>query len=143
MSWSRRDVVVALPALLTSLPAGAAPADAALPSKIYQFDQLTPHPGNNMVLRDIFDGHLSQGMPVSLHESDLGPHGVPHPPHRHAHEEMILLMQGTLEFFLNGSWTRAEAGSLLFAAPNDEHGIRNPTEAHAKYFVLALGPSNA
>ena len=53
---------------------------------------------------------------------------------------MILLMQGTLDFILNGTTTRAGAGSLLFAGPNDEHGIRNPTEAHAKYYVLALGP---
>lgn len=95
-----------------------------------------------MLLMDILNGRITEGLPISLHESNLGSFGVPHPPHRHQHEELILLMDGTLDFLLNGTSTRAGAGSVLFAGSNDEHGIRNPVEAHARYFVLALGPAN-
>jgi Cupin domain len=139
MAWSRRDVFGALPGLF-ALPSLAAEPLATLHSKVYQFDQLPVHEGKNMLLRQILDGKLGQGFPISLHESDLGPFGVPHPPHRHKHEELIMLMDGTLDFILNGIVTRASGGSLLFAGSNDEHGIRNPVEAHAKYYVLALGP---
>jgi Cupin domain len=138
VAWSRRDVFGALPGLI-ALPSLAVEPLATLHSKVYQFDQLPVHQGNNMLLRQILDGKLGQGLPMSLHESDLGPFGVPHPPHRHKHEELIMLMDGTLDFILNGTVTRASGGSLLFAGSNDEHGIRNPVEAHAKYYVLALG----
>ena len=79
MAWSRRDVCAAIPALLSSTGIAAVPT-ATLRSKVYQFDALTVHQGKNMVLRDILNGSLSQGLPLSLHESDLGPYGVPHPP---------------------------------------------------------------
>ena len=55
---------------------------------------------------------------------------------------MVLILEGTLEFTINGKSTRAGAGSVMFAASNDLHGIRNPDDSHAKYFVFALGPEN-
>jgi mannose-6-phosphate isomerase-like protein (cupin superfamily) len=141
VAWSRRDMLGALSGFF-AWPSLAAEPLAALHSKVYQFDQLPVHQGQNMLLRQILDGQLRQGLPISLHESDLGPFGVPHPPHRHKHEELIMLMDGTLDFILKGTVTRASGGSLLFAGSNDEHGIRNPVEAHAKYYVLALGPDS-
>jgi hypothetical protein len=71
----------ALPGLL-ALPSLATEPLATLHSKVYQFDQLPVHEGKNMLLRQI------------LHESDLGPFGVPHPPHHHKHEELIMRMDG-------------------------------------------------
>jgi len=64
---------------------------------------------------------------------------MPHPPHRHRHEEMVFVVEGTLEFTVNGKKTRAGEGSVLFAGSDDEHGIFNPEPTDAKYFVLALG----
>jgi hypothetical protein len=139
VAWSRRNVLGTLPGLFV-LPALAAEPLETLHSKVYRFDQLPVHQEMNIVFREILDGKLSQGLPISLHETDLGPFGIPHPPHRHKHEELILLMDGTLDFILNGTVTRASGGSLLFAGSNDKHGIRNPVEAHARYYVLALGP---
>lgn len=138
MNWSRRDLCAVLPSLL-ALPASASESMGTLTTKVYKFEDMPVHPGKNMVIRSILDGRLTDGLPISLHESDLGPRGVPHPPHRHHHEELILITEGTLEFIVKGVVTRASAGSLLFAASMDEHGIRNPTDAHAKYFVLSLG----
>jgi hypothetical protein len=154
MTWSRRDACTALVSLLT-LPALAsemqsdAPVGAAdvLPSKVYVFDQLKPHSEKSLspdappiVLRDLFRGNLQGGLPITLHESVLGPFGIPsHPPHKHRHEEMIMLIEGTLDFNLNGVVTRGGPGSVMYSGPYDVHGITNPVAANAKYFVLELG----
>jgi mannose-6-phosphate isomerase-like protein (cupin superfamily) len=113
--------------------------DQTLPSGIYQFDDLSVQQSGSLVARNILDGKIFEGCHISLHESDLAPNSMPHPPHRHRHEEMVFVVEGTLEFTINGKATRASEGSVLFAGSNDEHGIRNPETTHAKYFVLALG----
>ena len=141
MKWSRREICVALPALLATYRASAQ-ATGTLPSKIYQFDQLEEHASGSLATRNMFNGPIFEGTTISLHESDLAPHSAPHPPHRHRHEEMVFVREGTLEFTINGVPRRAGVGSVLFAGSNDLHGIRNPDDTHAKYFVLALGPEN-
>jgi quercetin dioxygenase-like cupin family protein len=138
MDCSRRIFCMALPALV-GLPAFAAQQAPTLPSKIYNFDELPSHQIKTVLSRAMFTGKLYEGCEISLHESDLEPNSVPHLPHKHRHEEMVLVVEGVLEFTINGKPTRADAGSVLFAGSNELHGIRNPTAEHAKYFVLALG----
>jgi Cupin domain len=158
MMWSRRDVCTALVSLLT-LPAVASEiqskalvgASDVLPGKVYVFDQLKPHSEKSLspdappiVLRDLFRGNLQGGLPITLHESVLGPFGIPsHPPHKHRHEEMIMLIEGTLDFNLNGVVTRGGPGSVMYSGPYGLHGITNPVAANAKYFVLELGNENS
>lgn len=141
MEWSRREVCAALPALM-ALSRLSAQEKTTLPSKIFQFDELEARHSGNIVIRNMFNGPIFEGCNISLHESDLAPHSIPHPPHRHRHEEMVLIREGSLEFTINGTPTLAGAGSVLFAGSNDLHGIRNPEDTPAKYFVFALGPEN-
>jgi hypothetical protein len=69
-----------------------------------------------IVLRDLFRGNLQGGLPITLHESVLGPFGIPsHPPHKHCHEEMIMLIEGTLDFNLNGLVTRSGPGLVMYS----------------------------
>jgi quercetin dioxygenase-like cupin family protein len=141
MEGSRREVCIALSALLAAskLPAQE---KATLPSRIFQFDALEARKSGSVSIRNMFDGPIFEGCHISLHETELAPHGAPHPPHRHQHEEMVLIIEGTLEFTINGTPTRAGTGSILFAGSNDLHGIRNPEDSPARYFVMALGPEN-
>jgi Cupin domain len=154
MTWSRRDActalvsLIAMPAVASEVQASVPTAAAgALPGKVYVFDQLKPHSEKSMspdappiVLRDLFKGSLQGGLPITLHESVLGPFGIPsHPPHKHRHEEMIMLIEGTLDFNLNGVVTRGGPGSVMYSGPWDLHGITNPVAADAKYFVMELG----
>jgi XRE family transcriptional regulator, regulator of sulfur utilization len=141
MEWSRREVCIALPALLAASKLSAQ-QKTTLPSRIFQFDELEARPSGSVSIRNMFSGPIFEGCHISLHESDLAPHSAPHPPHRHQHEEMVLILEGTLEFTINGTPTRAGTGSILFAGSNDLHGIRNPEDSHARYFVMALGPEN-
>ena len=139
MNPLRREPGLGLHKVVAS-PFAAAAAKDTLPSRIYQFDDLPVRNAGNLTFRGILDGTIFEGCRISLHESDLAPRSAPHPPHRHRHEEMVFVVEGTLEFTVNGKPTRAGEGSVLFAGSNDEHGIFNPESTHAKYFVLALGP---
>jgi quercetin dioxygenase-like cupin family protein len=141
MEWSRREVCAALPAVL-AVSRMSVQEKATLPSKIFQFDELEARKSGNVVIRNMFSGPIFEGCHISLHESDLAPHSIPHQPHRHQHEEMVLIIEGTLEFTINGTPTRAGTGSMLFAGSNDLHGIKNPEDTHARYFVMALGPES-
>ena len=141
MAWSRREICTALPVLL-ACSSLAQEQQKTLPSKIYNFDEMPVRQTGSLSYRGILSGKLFEGCQISLHESELAPHSIPHPPHHHRHEEMVLVREGTLEFTVNGKTTRAGAGSVLFAGSHDVHGIRNPESAPAKYFVLALGPEN-
>ena len=138
MDRLRRDFCSALSGALASSCA-LADGKVTLPSKVYRFDDLPVRNAGNLIFRGILDGKIFEGCHISLHESDLAPHSMPHAPHRHRHEEMVFVVEGTLEFAVNGKATRAGEGSVLFAGSNDEHGISNPESTHAKYFVLALG----
>jgi len=138
MQQSRRDFCFALSAVL-AYSQGLFAEGKTLPSRVYDFDNLAARTAGNVTLREILEGPIFEGCHISLHESDLAPHSRPHPPHRHRHEEMVFVVEGTLEFTINGKATRAGEGSVLCAGSNEEHGIFNPESTHAKYFVLALG----
>ena len=139
---SRREACAALPAFLMAFRAYAQGQKTTLPSKIYNFDELPVRQSGSLTSRQLFNGKLFEGCQISMHESQLAPHSIPHPPHHHRHEEMVLVVDGALEFTINGKAIRAGAGSALFAGSNEEHGIRNPDDTPAQYFVFALGPEN-
>lgn len=142
MNWSRRDICVALPAFLAIVQtqARAQGTAALLSSKIYTFDDLAVRKSGALTYRGVLSGKLYEGCQISLHESELAAHSIPHQPHRHRHEEMVFVLDGTLEFTINGIATKAGQGSVLFAGSNELHGIGNPDDIPAKYFVFALGP---
>jgi mannose-6-phosphate isomerase-like protein (cupin superfamily) len=145
MNLSRRDFAAALPALIAGSQFAAAPQEqsqAHLPSGVYAFADLPVRRSDNLEYRPIIEGQTIGSCTFSVHESSLAPNSEPHPPHHHEGEEMFLILNGTLEFTIHGKPTRAGASSVMFAASNDLHGIRNPDDTHAKYFVFPLGPEN-
>src|ERR1700693_5489119 len=97
MDQSKRNLFLAFPGVLTSTYMVAGAKDT-LPSAFYPFDELPARSASDLIVRDILDGMIFEGCHISLHESDLAPHSRPHPPHRHRHEEMVFVVEGTLEF---------------------------------------------
>ena len=138
MSYSRRDLALLLPALAASA-AEAQEASKALPSKVYKFEDLAVKVNGQNKSRAVLNGELHTGMPVELHISELAAGQAPHPPHKHVHEEMVILRSGQLDVTIGGHTTRATPGSVIFAASGEEHGWRNPGPETAMYYVLALG----
>lgn len=139
MNYSRRELCLLLPATLALKGHGS--GKAVLPSKVYRFDDLPKHAEGSNEFRPVFDGTTHDGFQVELHETDLAPGSMPHPPHHHTHEEMFLVREGTLAVTINGRESMLAAGGVAYIGSGDEHGIHNAGSDHARYFVIALGSS--
>ena len=139
MTCSRRDLGLMLPTILASASL-AAQEHSLLPSEVYVFKDLPVRHSNKLEYRPIVSGSTVDGCKVSVHESSLAPQSEPHPPHHHNGEEIFLMLEGTLEVTINGKPSRISRGSVAFIGSGDEHGIRNPGEIPARYYVIELGP---
>jgi len=140
MDTSRRELCLVLPALLASRLQTSGPAAAPpLPSRVYPFETLSVQSNGQNQFRAVLEGATHEGCRLALHETDLAPGAAPHPPHHHAHEEVFLIREGTLEVTINGQSSTFGPGSVAYIASNDQHGIRNTGATHARYFVLELG----
>ena len=138
MTHTRRDLNLLLPALL----AFRSEADSSvLQSKAYPFDTLPvkTNDTNHMEVRDVFRGKTQTGCPLALHISTLPPGEMPHPPHHHVHEEMMLIKEGTLEFTIAGRSSTVGAGSVVYINSNEQHGLKNVGNTPAQYFVVEIG----
>ena len=136
MKYSRRDVCVWISSLLASR--GLA-AEAPIPSKLLRFDDLPVEYEDGNSFRRILKGKTHTDYEIEIHETDLAPGAMPHPAHHHAHEEVFLVREGTIEVTIAGRASRLGPGSVAYVASNDEHGVRNAGSTHAQYFVIALG----
>jgi len=64
----------------------------------------------------------------------------PHPPHRHPEEEIMIVGEGTGEFFLDGVTTQVKMGDMIFAEANVLHGVRNSGDTRMTfYFIKMMG----
>ena len=135
MTYSRRDLSLLFPALAT---AAAAP-NSPLASHAYRFEDLPVRVSGPARQRQIFRGETHTGLEIDLHETELPAASGSHPPHRHAHDELLLVREGTVEVTIAGKTTVLGPGSVAYFASNDEHGLRNVGATPARYFALALG----
>ena len=135
---TRRDL-----ALLALIAAKAAPAAEqqrkTLPSAMYKFEELAVKKNGENRSRDVFDGLTHGGLQVDIHETELAPGMAPHAPHRHIHEEIVMVREGALEVTIEGKVTTATPGSVVYVASNDFHGWKNLGASRAHYFVMAAG----
>jgi mannose-6-phosphate isomerase-like protein (cupin superfamily) len=136
MKYSRRDLSLLLPALAATRAAGQT---SALPSKIFRFEDLAVRSSGPNRMRAVLEGVTHAGVPIELHITELTPGEAPHPPHHHIHEEMILMLEGTVEVIIRDHSASIGPGSSAFVASNEQHGWRNVGNNAARYFVLALG----
>lgn len=58
-----------------------------------------------------------------------------HPPHQHAEEEYLTVIEGEGTWHLNGREQRAVAGDMLYAAPWDMHGVKNTGATPLRFVV--------
>ena len=120
--------------------AGAAASPAAsLPSKTYRFEDMPVRKGATTTSRAILRGETHSGFEIEIHQTELTAGQAPHPPHKHVHEEMVMLREGSLEVTISGRAVTLGPGSIAYVASGEEHGWRNVGSTPATYFVLALG----
>jgi len=84
------------------------------------------------------DKDLADGKTLKM--SVVKPHSATHAPHAHAEEEFFFVLEGKIEFFLNGGRKVVGPYASLFCPSNVEHGIRNVGDTEAKYLVVKKYP---
>ena len=137
MNTTRRDLAAVLALLATKTTAGA--ERKKLPSMTYKFEDLTVKKNGENRSRDVFDGLNRTGFQLDIHETELAPGLAPHAAHRHIHEEILMVREGTIEVTIEGKVTTATPGSVVYVSSNDFHGWKNAGATHAHYFVMAIG----
>lgn len=95
--------------------------------------------GTGAPTHQILEGQIPGGAILELHETSLEPGKMPHPAHRHAHAELLLIRSGTVEFLSDNPTVRVTAGGAAYCAPNQLHGFRNIGATEAVYFILKIG----
>jgi quercetin dioxygenase-like cupin family protein len=73
---------------------------------------------------------------LEIHISTLKPGQSPHAPHKHEHEELLIVKEGTLETFQNGATRRVGPGGIIFQASNEMHNVTNVGQTPAVYYVI-------
>ena len=137
MNATRRTLLQAIPMLAAS---SAFAADGqAVPSFAKPYSELPVKQNGQNQSRAILDGMTHSGDHLEAHETTLAPGGSPHPPHRHEHEELLMMVSGTLAVTIEGKTAVIGPGGAAFFHSNELHGVRNPGTEIAQYFVVATG----
>ena len=138
-TMSRREIAF----LCTGLLAGGAVVYAQtvsdsprLSSNVYAWESLPVEKTASGERRAIFDGVTATVDRLETHVTTVNPGTGTHAAHRHPDEELVFVREGTIEATINGVAHLAPAGSVIFFAANDLHGMRNAGDVPASYFVL-------
>jgi quercetin dioxygenase-like cupin family protein len=84
--------------------------------------------------RIYFDGSTEQLHALTVGYLVLKPGMVPHPPHQHPEEEIMLVTEGAGEITVEGKAYPAAPGSMMYCAPNRLHGITAGAHGLSFYF---------
>jgi quercetin dioxygenase-like cupin family protein len=87
-----------------------------------------PHP--------LFRGSTRVVGTLGCHVSVLERGHSPHPPHRHADEELLIVLDGEAELVLESGDHRAARGTLAYYPSGYAHTIRNVSERPVTYAML-------
>ena len=130
-----------LPALVASR-VSAQELSKRLSSNTFKFEDLPTKVSATSTGHAVLDGENHSGFPIEVHVTELPAGQAPHPPHKHVHEEIMMIQAGILDATVKGKTQRLTPGSVFYVNSNDEHGVRNPGPDRAEYFVVALGPKS-
>lgn len=93
-----------------------------------------------MPLRFLCDAKDTQGA-WSLMEEDI-PAGLGPPPHRHDWDEAYYVIEGALDFEIDGKPVRLSAGDFTYLPRNTVHGFKGASPSPARVLIFAA-PAHA
>jgi XRE family transcriptional regulator, regulator of sulfur utilization len=135
---TRRDLCIA--ALASCLSAGAlALAQSGRPvmgSSVFDWNTVAAKPTKVGAVRQFFRSPTATLDELECHVTTLNPGEVPHPPHQHPDEELIIVKEGTIRAFVSGQTKTVGPGSIVFQASNQLHGLKNEGTVPATYYVI-------
>ncbi|HEX2862141.1 MAG TPA: cupin domain-containing protein [Lacunisphaera sp.] len=111
-------------------------AELDLPNQPFVFDGTVR---GQMV--QYFHGRTPGTRSMVVGQFRLAPGNEPHPLHAHADDEILIVTSGEGEVVCAGKTTRVTAGSVMYAAREVTHGIRNTGATPlAFYFIKWVEP---
>src|SRR5262245_57501615 len=117
--------------------AGAQPAtEKVLASGLVHTEDAVPTRGEWGEWRRYFRGDTHGARDMVVLAVTLKPGQAPHPPHRHAEEEVMILAEGTGTWHLDGKDLPARKGDVAYAAPWTMHGLKNTVDAPLTYYMV-------
>jgi quercetin dioxygenase-like cupin family protein len=134
---TRRDVFVAF--LAVAATAGVFALTEPRPmmgSAVFDWNSIPAKANSVGSTRAFFSAPTATLENLEVHVTTLNPGQMPHPPHHHPNEELIVIQQGTLETLSNGEWKRVGPGSVIFNGSNQLHGLKNVGSEPAVYHVI-------
>jgi XRE family transcriptional regulator, regulator of sulfur utilization len=136
----RRELTILLAGLVAGMAVTVAAQqvnkDPPLTSAVHPWETLPVEKTASGERRAVFDGYTTTVDRLETHITTVNPGTGSHAAHRHPDEELVYVREGVIEATINGVSKRAPAGSVIFFASNDLHGMRNVGETPASYFVL-------
>lgn len=111
-----------------------------LPTVVAVFEQMQTTPYGNNLRRMVMEGVNRSGYEFEMHLTELGPGEEPHPPHRHEHEEIVMMQKGTVDVTIEGETARLTPGSVVYVSTNQFHCWRNVGTTPSQYFIIAFKP---
>jgi mannose-6-phosphate isomerase-like protein (cupin superfamily) len=141
VKFSRRDLGFLLPVLAAAQQQPA--AVETMTSKVYSSDRI-PYKGDEKKKgRQFFLAATHTGFKVECHETVLGPGLETHPPHKHVHEELMIVVEGTVEANMDGVKQMVPTGSVVVFGSNQMHNARNPGNVPSRYYIVELRGTEA
>jgi uncharacterized cupin superfamily protein len=140
---SRRQLAFLLPAVAASAAPQQTPAVETITSKAYPSDRIAYTGDEKKKGRRFFLAATHAGFQVECHETILGPGLETHPPHQHVHEEIMVVVEGTVEANLDGVKQTVPAGSVVTFGSNQMHNARNVGTTPSRYYIVELRASEA
>ena len=148
MAITRRDIMVALSAVLATCAAGA--VAQAVPAKlgpaVFDWAKMDAKKTDVGAIRNLVRQPTATLDELEMHVTTLNPGLASHPPHTHSNEELVIVREGTVEALNGGIWKRLGPGSVIFNASNSPHALRNIGDTPATYHVInwktAATPAN-
>jgi (S)-ureidoglycine aminohydrolase len=98
-------------------------------------DQKTNNTGKGY-RRDFFNRATSQLAQFEMHTTALNADSVSHAPHTHVQEEIIMILRGNVEMFIDGKLYKGAAGDLYFLSANVPHALKNIGKEQCEYFAF-------
>ena len=117
----------------------AAPPADPLPSATFRFEDLPVRQSAQNKSRSVLNGVTHSGFGIEMHHTEIAPGKMPHAAHRHPHEEVLVLREGSLEVTIEGKVSKIGPGGVIYVASNEMHGWKNVGESTAHYLVMTLG----
>ena len=116
---NRRDLLMAMAATaLTGEGLAAADAAPVTESAVFDWNSIPVKPNDHGSSRQFFDTRTVSLEHFELHVTTLDAGKMPHAPHKHPNEEMMIVREGTLEALQNGEWKRVvRVGDLQRVEP--------------------------